>query len=291
MRNSTRRGLAALVPLAALTFSLTACAKSEREVSSAEVASTPFLERAQDAPAASGQAVARPAAPAIQRKLIRTGRLSIEVASYERAAAAAGRVAVASGGYLAESQVQRGERDSRRGTLTLRVPAEHFDAAFGELKKLGTVDSESVSTQDVTKAYTDLETRLRVKREAQARLQEILSARTAKLSDVLEAERELARITEETEVLEGERRFYDQQIALSTITVELYEPAAVVRPGSFAPLSQALSRSLELLATSLALLISATLFLLPWLIVTSLLWWGVRAARRRRPPTGGKGTG
>ena len=259
---------------------------------SAEVAGAPAPERAQDAPAASGESAARPAAaPQIQRKLIRTGRLAIEVASYERAAAAAGRVAVASGGYLAESQAQRGERDSRRGSLTLRVPAQHFDAAFGELKKLGTVDSESVSTQDITKAYTDLETRLRVKREAQARLQDILRARTAKLSDILEAERELARVTEEIEMLEGERRFYDQQVALSTITVELYEPAAVVRPGSFAPLSEAFSGSLELLATSLAFLISTALVLLPGLVVASLLWWAVRAARRRRPPTGGKGTG
>ena len=291
MHSPTRRGLAALAS-AALAFSLAACSRLAPEEPSAPVAEAPAPERAQSPNAAAGEAEPRLAAvPSPQRKLIRTGRLSIEVASYERAAVAAARVAVASGGYLAESAARRGEHDSRRGTLTLRVPAQRFDAAFGALKRLGTVDSENVATQDVTKAYTDIETRLRVKREAQARLQDILRARTAKLSDILEAERELARVTEEIEVMEGERRFYDQQIALSTITVELYEPAAVVRPGSFAPLSEALSRSLELLATSLALLVSATLFLLPWLAVASLLWWGIRAARRRRPPAGGKAAG
>src|SRR5262245_53040370 len=200
-----RRGLAASLAVAALALSLATCAKLEREASApvAEApASPPAPERAQSAPAAAGEEAARPvAAPSPERKLIRTGRLSIEVASYERAAGDAARLAAASGGYLAESAARRGEHDSRRGTLTLRVPAQRFDAAFGALKRLGTVDAESVATQDVTKAYTDLETRLRVKREAQARLQDILRTRTAKLSDILEAERELARITEEIEVM------------------------------------------------------------------------------------------
>ena len=55
------------------------------------------------------------------------------------------------------------------GTLTVRVPAEN------------------VGTQDVSKAYSDLETRLRVKRDTAHRLREILRTRTARLPDILEA--------------------------------------------------------------------------------------------------------
>jgi hypothetical protein len=215
-------------------------------------------------------------------KLIRTAQVSLEVKSYDAAAEAVAKVAESHGGYVADSQSARGERDRRHGTITLKVPAAQFGAALAALKSMGTVESEQVSTQDVTKAYSDLETRLKVKRETADRLREILKARTAKLSEVLEAERELARVTEEIEQLEGERRFYDHQIALSTIAAAVHEPEAVVRPGVFSPVGDALRESLGVLAASLAGIIYATVFLAPWLLLAVVAWRVVRAIRTRR---------
>ena len=189
---------------------------------------------------------------AAARKLIRTGQMTLTVESYPKAADEVKRIAEAHGGYLADANAQRGEANRQHGTLTIRVEASAFDAAVVALRALGTVRQETVATQDVSKAYTDLETRLRVKRETADRLREILRTRTAGLSDVLAAERELARVTEEIEQAEGERRFYDQQIALSTLTVALQEPSALVEAGVFAPLTEALGDSLEVLAASLA---------------------------------------
>jgi len=54
------------------------------------------------------------------------------------------------------------------------------------LKQVGKVERESVVTQDVTKAYADLETRLVVKRQTEERLRHLLTSRTGKLSEVLE---------------------------------------------------------------------------------------------------------
>ena len=48
--------------------------------------------------------------------------------------------------------------------------------------------------------------------------------------------------------MEGERRFYDQQTAISTLTVALLEPQALVQAGVFAPIGEALRDSLEVLA-------------------------------------------
>src|SRR5262245_18593203 len=226
-------------------------------------------------------------APALQamlaaRKLIRTAQMAIEVRSYEEAAEQVARVAESHGGYLADAQASRGAQDRRRGTLVIRVPAERFAAAYAALKALGKVESETVSAQDVTKAYADLETRLRVKRDAEGRLREILRTRTARLSDVLEAERELTRVVEEIEQIEGERRYYDQQIALSTISAALHEPEAVIRAGALAPLLEALRDSLQVLATSAGALVYVTVLLLPWSAAAAVVWRIVRAARRRR---------
>jgi len=229
-----------------------------------------------------------PPDPLAARKLIRTGQLTLEVRDYGEAAEKVAAVARSRGGYVAGSQSARGEHDRRQGTLTVRVPADRFDDAVAALKPLGKLLAESVNVEDVTRAYTDLETRLRVKRDTEARLRDILRTRTAKLSDVLEAERELARVTEEIERMEGERRFYDQQVALSTIAVNLREPEPLLQSGAFQPMREALSESLRVLATSAAALVYAIFALLPWLLVLGAVAVVVRAVRRRRLTSGGK---
>jgi hypothetical protein len=230
-------------------------------------------------------ATASPADPA-SRKLIRTAQLALEVPSYDRAAEAVARTAEEEGGYLAESRAARADAGRRGGSLTVRVPAERFTTVVAALKRLGTVTNESVSTQDVTKAYTDLETRLRVKRDAAARVQAILNTKTARLAEVLEAERELARLTEEIEQMEGERRFYDQQIALSTITIELHEPSPLLGSGPFQPIREAMHESLRVLVASVAALIYVIVFLAPWLVIAGIGWRIVRWVRRRRAANG-----
>jgi hypothetical protein len=237
------------------------------------------------APAAPGPGQQQPsglAAMAAARKLIRTGQMTLTVDSYPKAADEVKRIAEAHGGYLADANAQRGEANRQHGTLTIRVDASAFDGAVVALRALGTVRQESVNTQDVSKAYTDLETRLRVKRDTADRLREILRTRTAGLSDLLAAERELARITEEIEQAEGERRFYDQQIALSTLTVALQEPSAMVEAGVFAPLTEAFGDSLKVLAASLAGIVYATVFLAPWILIGYVVYRLARRAWRRR---------
>ncbi len=225
------------------------------------------------------------AAMAAARKLVRTGQMTVEVPAYGQAAQALTRLAESLGGYVAETRSRRDDNGHESGTLVLRVPAERFDELMNGTGGLGRVRARGVNAQDVTKAYTDLETRLRVKRETAERLREILRNRTAGLADVLAAERELARVTEEIEQAEGERRFYDQQVALSTLTVELAEPQALVSGGAWEPVREALHDALEVVARSLAVMIYAVAFLLPWLLALWVLWRIVKAWRARRRKT------
>jgi hypothetical protein len=222
------------------------------------------------------------------RKLIRTAQVTVEVASWDEAAGRLAAVVESSGGYVADTRLSRGEGDRRRGTITARVPADRFGAVLAELRGLGTVESETVSSQDITKVYTDLETRLTVKRETAERLRQILKDRTAALADVLAVERELSRVTEEIEQMEGERKFYDQQVALSTLTFTLHEPQPIVRRGAIAPLAEALRDSAEVMSRSVAALVYLLAFALPWAVVVFVLWrtvtFVVRWRRAGRPP-------
>jgi hypothetical protein len=215
-------------------------------------------------------------------KLIRTGQALVEVPSYRRAEQALQRLALSLGGYVADSKAERDDEGHEHGTLILRIPAERFAEAISGMAALGTVRSQNVSAQDVTKAYTDLETRLRVKRDTALRLREILKTHTAKLSDVLEAEQALARVVEEIEQAEGERRFYDQQVALSTLSVELREPRALVKSGAL--LFEALGSAAEVLANSVAAMVYLAAGAAPWAFVLWILWRLARARRAKRTP-------
>jgi hypothetical protein len=301
----TRHDRARTAWVLALALGLPGCSKRDASVPAEQgrqAAGGGSSSRSQAAPAPPATLAAEGAAPAgsgghvagggagqaglaamvAARKLIRTGRISLEVASFETAAQQVTELAEQHAGYIAQTQVTRGHEDKQRGTLTLRVPAGRFDATLAAMRKLGKVESENVGTEDVTKAYTDLETRLRVKRDTAERLREILKSRTGGLADVLQAERELARVTEEIEQAEGERRFYDQQVALSTITAEIHEKEALVRPGALSPILEALRESLAVGATSVAVLIYAVVAGAPWVLVIWVLWRVIRAALRRR---------
>ncbi|MEO8189858.1 MAG: DUF4349 domain-containing protein [Acidobacteriota bacterium] len=224
-----------------------------------------------------------PAAPARTNpgKLIRNGEISVEVADFEVASRKAAGIAATFGGYVSDSQAS-GEGSRRRGTVSLRVRADSFERALAALKELGKVQSEHVSTNDITRAYTDLEARLQVKRDAAVRVREILKNRTARLADVLAAEKQLSELVEQIESMEGERRYYDQQVALSTIAAELHEPESVTRPSAFAPLRQALRDSVYNLSASLGTFVTGLLYLLPWAIATAAMLLVVRRVRRRR---------
>jgi hypothetical protein len=216
------------------------------------------------------------------RKLIRSAQISLEVARFDDAAAEAARIVEFHGGYVAGSAASNPGDGVRSGSLTLRLPGDRFPRALESLKKIGKVQIEQVTTEDVSRAYADLETRLRVKREAASRLREILRGRTAKLADILEVEQALMAVVEEIEQMEGQRRFYDNQVALSTIQVSISEPAPLVRRGALAPIGDAARQALGVLVGSVAALITLGVAVLPWALLLIALLWSVRRTLRRR---------
>lgn len=156
------------------------------------------------------------------------------------------------------------------------------------LRGIGKVEQEGVNTQDVTKQYADLEARLVNKRQLLTRMREILNTRASKMADLLEAEQQVSQVSEEIERMEGERRYFQTMVSMSTLQVELHEPMVATRiekPGLFAPVAIAAKNSLEALIQLFALLVSALVFLAPWLIITAGIWLGVRRLVARRKAT------
>lgn len=254
-------------------------------------AASPALVAAERAQSASGQGPAIASAFAAQ-KLIRSGELQIQVKDVRKAVSLADSLARIQGGLLADSRQSEDAQGRSEAHLVVRVPSDRFAAAVAALRQLGDVKGEAVNTQDITKEYADLTTRLAVKEQTVARLRSLLDNRTAKLSDVLEVERELARNVTELEQFKGEQRFYDHQVAISSIAVTVFDRVASRGSQLTGPIASAFASSLEVLGTSIGSAIYVIVFLLPWAVVAAICWWGLlrvrdRARRMRRdtPPT------
>jgi hypothetical protein len=168
-----------------------------------------------------------PSEPA-SRLIIRTGQASIEVDSLERSMAELRRIVQRVGGFVADASIQSGRNQVRTATLQLKVPANRFDELTEGLEPLGRLQFVNVGAEDVSEEFVDLTARVANGRRLEDRLVELLRTRTGKLQDVLSVERELARVREEIERMEGRMRFLKTSAQLSTLSVSLYEPAPLV---------------------------------------------------------------
>ncbi|MDE3245967.1 MAG: DUF4349 domain-containing protein, partial [Acidobacteriota bacterium] len=222
------------------------------------------------------------------QKLIRTGQLSLQVKIFDEAFAKLQRIATENGGYIAEISANRQDQGRASGTVVVRVQPTRYFQTLDALRAIGKVEQEGVATQDVTKEYADLEARLTNKRQLEARMRDILRTRASKMEDLLEAEQQLSQVTEQIEQMEGQRRYFQQMVSMSTITVELHEPLVATKaieppkPGLFAPVAVAARSSVELLVQLLALLVSALVFLAPWLLLGAGAWVAIRRMATRR---------
>jgi chromosome segregation ATPase len=91
------------------------------------------------------------------------------------------------------------------------------------LKALGKVQQESQNGEEVTQQHADLVARLKNSREEEQRLQAILQQRTGKLSDVLEVERETARVRGEIEQMDAEQKGLEHRVEFATVNLSLSE--------------------------------------------------------------------
>jgi hypothetical protein len=147
-------------------------------------------------------------APQSRDLVIYTARFTMAVYQVDQGLAVVEKIAKDNGGYL-------GQKRDRE--ITIRVPRGRFEPSLVAIDKIGDVLHREIQAQDVTDEHVDLEIRIKNARAMQRRLTDLLVR--ASVKDALEIEKELHRVTEELERLEGRMKVLKDQIAFSTITV------------------------------------------------------------------------
>jgi len=153
--------------------------------------------------------------------LVYTANLTMAVYQVDQGLAAVERVARELDGYLA----MRADL-----AITIRVPRAKFEAALKAIEGSGDVVHRDIKAEDVTDEFFDTEVRARNARAMRDRLAKLLQQ--AAVKEALEIEKELARVTQEIELLEGKLKLLRHRIAYSTINVTFRprETAIASRP-------------------------------------------------------------
>lgn len=298
-----------------LTLALNGCAPSSTATMSPPSAPSVAESQRNAAPAskagdsfagAAGQGVNAPAAQPQQqsgsepkRLVIRNANLTIVVDDPGQAMDAVTRMTEAMSGFVVTSNLYKTttvrDKEVPEANITVRVPAEKLNDALGQVKKLvkdpnKDVKSETISGQDVTKEYTDLQSRLINLQQAEAQMREIMASAT-KTEDVLSVYNQLTQIREQIEVIKGQIKYYEESSLMSSIAIVIQAQAAVqpLEVGGWQPVGVARNAVQALIDTMQVIGNAAIwlgLFVLPVGLVIflplRLLWWLLR--RNRKAP-------
>jgi hypothetical protein len=222
------------------------------------------------------------AAVSLNPMLIRTGRAVVQVDSLEQGITRVRALARHVGGIVGNTTISAGTEETRRAEMELRIPSANFDDAVGGLAPIGRVQSVNVSAEDVGEEYTDVSARVANARRLEARLLDLLANRTGRLEEILNLEREVARVREEIERYEGRLRYLRTRASISVLTLTLHEPqAGIGGPPGDRPIRDAFVTAWRTFVDLVAGLISSLGVVIPLGFLAFLGWRLFRWVSRR----------
>ena len=170
------------------------------------------------------QASVQETAPALaNRKLIRNATVELEIVSFDNAVQKITAFANEEHGYVATTDSEKQANGKLKGQIVVKVLPENLDRFLQRIRSLGELKNQTLGTEDVTKAYFDTDARLKNAHVMEQRLIDMLKTKTGKVSDLLQVEKELGRVREEIEKMQGELKYWDSQVQFATVTISLTE--------------------------------------------------------------------
>lgn len=213
------------------------------------------------------------------------------MARHETACAAAGQ----SRCQVVASNLREIDEDRLGGTLELRASPVWLktfrDGVGGEAKAAGgRIISSQVTSEDLSRQIVDTEARLRAMTTLRDRLQALLASRPGKLSDLVEIERELARVQGDIDSSQSQLAVMRGRVTMSSLTIRYSSTGTIAPRGVWSPLVGAFTDFIGIVAFTLAAMVRLIAWLLPWVLIGGGLLWVFRKRlprpfwRRREKP-------
>ena len=259
---------------------------------------------------ASGSGSGKHASPMAKQMIVMTAAVSLRVKDVSATVEAVRKVAASAGAQVADLQYEAGGPETTgvqpegdgppaspasavmggsppSAQITLRVPAAQLEQTERAVSALGEVTAQTSEASDVTAQHADMAARLRNLRAEESRLR-TLFAHAGDVSDLLDVEQQLSSVRGDIESAQAQIAVIDNQVALSTLTVSLSQPGAIVRPASGVSwgISEAITRGIQSAVAVVQALIVGALTLAPLVALVLLAWGLVHAILRLRKRRG-----
>ncbi|MBL0742772.1 DUF4349 domain-containing protein [Chryseolinea lacunae] len=166
-----------------------------------------------------------------------------------------------------------------RMAMTIRVGENAFEHLLKRIESLGQkVSDRSITLKDVTMQFTDLNVRLKSKKEVESRYHQILQqAKTVK--DMLAIEEQLGTTREEIESMEAELKYMSHQLAYCTIDLSFTQHHEEPPTGFARELGLALQNGWR---AFLGMMLQAVR-LWPWIVMTvGVVFWLLHLRKTRK---------
>lgn len=217
-----------------------------------------------------------PGEEAIERKIVKTGYITLEVEDIAETMGKVAEVADELGGYVVSSHKHEEERGTS-GSMRIRVPANRFDEALDRLRQLAIkVPDESTEAKDVTEEYVDLEARLHNLEATEAQYLALLE-KAETVEEMLKVQQALSNVRGEIERIEGRMKYLERTSDMALIEVTLRETKGLAEPWSVSDALKSAVRGLTTFGRGIA---TAAIWLgiFCWVWIPPLVIW----LRRRR---------
>lgn len=155
-------------------------------------------------------------------KMIYTARMEVETTAFDTADADLRTLVEVLGGYFEQAAVHDYGSGYRSGDYKVRIPADQFQPFLDRVGTLCHVTYQEQTSENVSEAYYDAESRLATQRTKLERLQNLL-AQAENMEDIITIESAISDTELEIERLTGTLRQYDALVDYATVHLSLQE--------------------------------------------------------------------
>lgn len=159
----------------------------------------------------------------IKKKIIKDGRIGIEVQNLEQTKIKVDSLVSKHGGYYANERLNNSDWEISYN-LKIRIPSRNFEKLITDIETGGgTIKYKGIDARDVTDQFIDLETRLANKRNYLKKYNDLLK-QAKSVKDILEIEEKIRGIEEEIESTTGRLKYLSDLVDYSTLDLEISKP-------------------------------------------------------------------
>ena len=176
------------------------------------------------------------------------------------------------------SNVFSQEEDYASGNLSIRAAPDWIEQFLstveGETDQAGgDITQRSTRAEDLTRQIIDTGARLDAQRTLQGRLLNLLERRDGELGELLQIERELARVTGDIESIEAQLKTLRLRVSMSSLDISYQTKVPAFSGSRENPLGEAFGDFFYNLSGAIASVITAFAVGLPWILLIGLFAW------------------